>query len=212
MKNYPFPITWLYNASSSSSWRHPDIEAAGYKSLSSEGFPSLGQFVPISSGLQWQMEVGVFPPLQRKRLVNNCVPWGNCPGPGAGRQSERRGKLYASSMARMVASTSRQLSSCLLKFFSWWSPSGKLSFTPPWQSTLPPPNCSMRATRKKWHIKAWAPWFFHVPPVRQFPGHSGQVKPPHPPYWEQTTSPAALGILPLLADSQNFIWIPDSPG
>lgn len=61
MKNYLFSLTCLYNASGSSSWRHPDLEAEGYKSPSSEGFPSLGQFVPISLGLQWQMEVGCTP-------------------------------------------------------------------------------------------------------------------------------------------------------
>lgn len=58
MKNYLFSLTCLYNASGP---RHPDLEAEGYKSLSSEGFPFLGQFVPISLKLQWQMEVGCTP-------------------------------------------------------------------------------------------------------------------------------------------------------
>lgn len=44
-------------------WTHSDLEAGSCKSPSSEVFPSLGQFFPVSLGLHRQMEAGCIPSL-----------------------------------------------------------------------------------------------------------------------------------------------------
>ena len=113
----------------------------------------------------------------------NGVPWANCAGPSAGRQCKgnREAIWLHHALTRAVESTSRHLGWRVLEIFPWWSPSGKLSYAPPWQDTLPPPNRSMGTAGKEWPIKAWAPRLPHVPPFRQFPGHSGQGQATLPP-------------------------------
>lgn len=173
-------------------WGHPGLEAGGCKSPSSEGFPSMGQFFPISLG-KWRQDA--FPLLQRMTLMCNGVPWAKCTWPSAGRQCKRRGRPCDSTMP----------------WPGWWkAPADSWRSDVCWTSShgkaLQENSVLSLRGRMPRHLQT-APW--------ALPGRSGtskcehrncpmcssldnsldilvRTKPPYPLYWEQDLSPAAL--------------------
>lgn len=124
-----------------------------------------------------------------------CSRWGLCvmvfPAPTMQGQVLEGNVWLHHASARAVENTSRQLGSHVLEVFPWWSPSGQLSFAPPWQNVPPSPNVSLGTAGKKWHIKAWAPCVWVIcRPLDSSLDIQVRAKPLYPLYWEQTLLPS----------------------